>query len=194
MTESSRANDIAKEILSTITETNSLQSLGAVVCDGTVNNTGKWSGVIRRLQGVGRSLQWLVCLLHANELPFRKYMSVVDDGCTTGPSSSTGEVSMALNFDPKDSPIVNFKPIDGKVIDVSNDVMTDLSTDQIYLLKACLAVQQGYTVSEHIHFIQTAMPGNLSNSRWLTKANRMLRWYMSKQVCSQHCTKLHVSS
>src|ERR1043165_8512494 len=80
MPESSKASDITKEILSTITETNSLQSLGAVVCDGTVNNKSKRSGVIRRLEGVGRPLEWLVCLLHANELPFRKYMSVVDDG------------------------------------------------------------------------------------------------------------------
>ena len=191
MPESSKANDIAKEILSTITETNSLQTLAAVVCDGTVNNTGKWSGVIRILEeGVGRPLQWLVCLLHANELPFRKYMSVVDGGCTTGPSSSTGEVSMALNFDPKDLPIVNFKPIEGKVIDVSNDVMTNLSTDQIYLLKACLTVQQGYTASEHINFLQTAMPGNLSHSRWLTKANRILRLYMSKQDCSQQLHRI----
>ena len=128
-------------------------------------STTQVNGVEGLEEGVGKPLQWLICLLHANELPFRKYMSVVDDGCTTGPSSSTGEISMALNFDPKDSPIVNFKPIDEKVIDVSNDVMTDLSTDQIYLLKACLAVQQGYTVSEHIPFLQTAMPGNLSNSR-----------------------------
>ena len=48
MPESSKTNDIAKEILSTITETNSLQTLAAVVCDGNVNNTGKRSGVIRR--------------------------------------------------------------------------------------------------------------------------------------------------
>jgi hypothetical protein len=186
MPESSKANDIAKEILSTITETNSLQTLAAVVCDGTVNNTGKRSGVIRRLEeGVGRPLQWFVCLLHANELPLRKYMSVVDGGCSTGPSSSSGEVSMALNFDPKDLPIVNFKAIDGKVNDISDDVMTDLSTDQIYLLKACLAVQQGYTASEHISFLQTAMPGNLNHARWLTKANRILRLYMSQQNCSQ---------
>ena len=72
MPESDKASDIAKEIISTITETNSLQTLSAVVCDGTVNNTGKWSGVIRRLEeGVGRPLQWLVCLLHANELLLR---------------------------------------------------------------------------------------------------------------------------
>ena len=132
MPESGKASDIAKEIISTITETNSLQTLSAVVCDGTVNNTGKWSGVIRRLEeGVGRPLQWLVCLLHANELPFRKYMSVVDGGCTTGPSSSTGEVSMALAFDPKDFPIENFKAIDGKVTDVSDDVMKAISNDNL---------------------------------------------------------------
>ena len=113
-----------------------------------------------------------------------------DSRCTTGPSSSTGEVSMALHFDPKDLPIVNFKPIDGKVIDVSDDVMLDLSTDQIYLLKACLTVQQGYAVSEHISFLQTAMPGNLSNSRWLTKANRILRLYMSKLDYSQQLYRI----
>jgi len=39
---------------------------------------------------------------------------------------------MALNFYPKDLPIVNFKVIDGKVDDLSDDVMTDLSADQIY--------------------------------------------------------------
>ena len=56
-------------------------------------------------------------------------MSVVDGGCTTSPSSSTGEISVSLDFDPKDLYIVHFKPIDGKVFEVSDDVLTDLSTD-----------------------------------------------------------------
>jgi len=191
MPESSEAIDIAKEILSTITETNSLQTLGAVVWDGTVNNTGKRSGVIRRLEEcVERPLQWFVCILHANELPLRKYMSVVDGGCTTGPSRSSGEVSMALNFDPKDLPTVNFKALDGKLNDLSDDMITNLSTDQIYFLKACLAVQQGYTASEHISFLQTAMPRNLNNAPWLTKANRILRLYMSQQNCFQQLYRI----
>ena len=42
-------------------------------------------------------------------------------------------VSMRLIYDPKDLCIVNFKPIDGKVICESNEVMADLSTDQLYL-------------------------------------------------------------
>ena len=65
--------------------------------------------------------------------------------------------------------------VNGKVNDVSVDVMTDLNTDQIYLLKVYLAVQQGYAASEHISFLQTAMPGNLNHARWLTQANRILR-------------------
>ena len=56
-------------------------------------------------------------------------MSVVDEECTTGPSSSAGENSGSLDYDHKNLSIVNFKPIDGKVFEVSDDVMTDLSTD-----------------------------------------------------------------
>ena len=34
------------------------------------------------------------------------------------------------------------------------------------------------------------MPRNLSNSWWLTKANRILRWYMFKQVCSEQLYRI----
>ena len=60
-------------------------------------------------------------------------LSVVDGGCTTGLSTSTGVVSMELIYDSKDLCIMNFKPIDEKVICVSYEVMVDLITDQIYL-------------------------------------------------------------
>ena len=48
---------------------------------------------------------------------------------TIGPSSSIEVLCLILIR--KDSPIVNFKPIDGKVIDVRDDVMADLCTHQI---------------------------------------------------------------
>ena len=58
----------ALEVLSTITGTNSLKTLVAVICDRTVKNTIKRSGVIQRLEeGLGKPLQWLVCFLHAIE-------------------------------------------------------------------------------------------------------------------------------
>jgi len=188
---SSKANDVATQITSTITVTNSLETLAAVVCDGTVSNTGKKGGVIRLLEeSVKRPLQWLICLLHAIELPFRKYISVVENGYTTGPSTSAGAVSIELNYDPKDLPIANFKPIGGKVTNISDDVTADLSTEQLYLLTASLAIQQGYDQSEHITFLQTAVPGNLCNSRWLTKANRILRLYMSKEHVSKELYRI----
>jgi len=72
--------------------------------------------VIRKLEeALARPLQWLVCLLHTNELPFRKYISAIDGGCTRGPNCSSGAIMSALNFDPKDLPIAKFKAVTGKV-------------------------------------------------------------------------------
>jgi hypothetical protein len=182
---SSRATDIAKEIISVITGTQSEESLLAVVCDGTVVNTGKHNGIIRQIeQSVRRPVQWLICLLHTNELPFRKYVSVVDGGCTTGPSTSTGEVTNALVFDPEDLPLAEFLPIPGKVLDVPDSIKDDLSSDQKYLLQACLAVQGGIVDTDSRNSLKTAMIGNLSHARWVTKANRILRLYMSKEHCN----------
>lgn len=189
--ESKKAVDIAKEILSVITDTDSVNSLQALLCDGTVCNTGKTNGVIRQIeQGVGRPLQWLVCLLHTNELPLRRYISALDGGFTRGPSSYTGGIMSSLNFDPKDMPIAKFKPVAGKVIEVDDEFKKDLSSDQSYLLRACLAVQQGYVENEEIKILQSLMPGNVNNARWLTTANRILRYYMSQEVCSEQLEKI----
>ena len=87
----------------------------------------QWTGV--KLV-TGMHVMAVVSLLAScDKLPFRKYVSVVDGECTTGPSSSTGENSGSLDYDHKNLSIVNFKPIDGKVFEVSDDVMADLSTD-----------------------------------------------------------------
>lgn len=44
--ETSNAEDVANELLPVIANTNSASTLQAVVCDGTVNNTGKRNGMI----------------------------------------------------------------------------------------------------------------------------------------------------
>lgn len=191
MPATSKAYDVTKEIMSVINDTNSVESLLAVVSDGTNNNTGKYGGIIRQLEeNLGRPLQWLICLLHCNELPFRKFFATVDGGRTTGPSTSTGVIASALNYDPKDIPIANFLPIHGNVVDVADIVKRDLSTDQLYFLKACLAVQLGPQSSSDIPFLQNSLPGNISHARWLTKANRILRLYMSKDVPSERLRRV----
>ena len=50
-----------------------------VGCDGTNVVTGKMAGVIRRLkESFNYLLQWMVCLLHANELSLRHLFEAVD--------------------------------------------------------------------------------------------------------------------
>nr|XP_047123231.1 uncharacterized protein LOC124806410 [Hydra vulgaris] len=76
--------------MSVIIETDSVENIKGVVCDGTNNNTDKGNGIIRKLEEkLGRLIQWLVCLLHCNELPFRRFFAGVDFSQTTGPSTLT---------------------------------------------------------------------------------------------------------
>ena len=110
--ESSKAGDVDKEILSLVTQTNSTQSERTSASDGTVNNNGRKNGIIIKLEeSVGRSFQWLVCLLHAYELPFRNLFSEIDGGVTTGPRCSIGNTRHHLDFDAKDLLIKVFAAI-----------------------------------------------------------------------------------
>ena len=179
---SGKSEDIFKEIISVIETTKSEESLKAIVCDGAVVNTGKTNGVIRKLeQQLHRPLQWLICMLHANELPLRKLVEVVD-GRTSGPQSNVGLISKLLSFEPETKPIVTFTPIPGFVTDIPEAIKKDFSCDQSYLLRICLLVQQGLQVDEeNLQFLQTAQPGPLNHARWITKANRLLRHYISQE-------------
>ena len=81
-------------------------------------------------------------------------------------------------------------PVTGKVADYDDAIKKDLSTDQLYFLKACLAVQYGRQACSDIEFLEKSLPGNVSHARWLTKANRILRLYMSKEVASKPLTRI----
>ncbi|GBP95516.1 hypothetical protein EVAR_70524_1 [Eumeta japonica] len=87
---------VIEEHVSVIKEPESIYvgtvDLLAIGCDGTVTNTGKFNGVIRlferRLQ---RPLQWIICMLHLNELPLRHLFDYLD-GKTSGPSTYNGPI------------------------------------------------------------------------------------------------------
>src|SRR5271156_5237745 len=98
----------------------SLDKLTAVGCDGTNTNTGKHRGTIRLLElELQKPLQWLVCQLHANELPFR-HLLIHRDGSTSGPRGFSGPLGKQFAGCEK-LPLVVFAPIDD---DLPN--MTDL--------------------------------------------------------------------
>jgi hypothetical protein len=104
--QSGKASDITAELISLLNDTHSTDSLCAVACDSTNVNTGEHNGVIRQLElYIKRPLQWLVCMLHLNELPFREVFRLID-GETSGPRGLKGPVGSQLDFDPRDLPIV----------------------------------------------------------------------------------------
>ena len=79
-----------------ITQSNlNISELAAIGCDGTNVNTGKSGGVIRLLEEkLGKPLQWFVCLLHANKLPLRRLIQVLD-GPTSGSKAFCGPIGRA---------------------------------------------------------------------------------------------------
>ncbi len=87
------SKDIASSIVSYLAKLGiSFEELDVMGCDGTAINRGWKKGVIHQIElHVGRPVQWAICLLHFNELPFR-YLFHHLDGVTTGPKSFSGPI------------------------------------------------------------------------------------------------------
>ena len=140
-------------------------------CDGMVVNTGVHNRVLRCLElKIGRSVQWAICQLHFNELPLRHLFESLDDPIS-GPSSYTGCIEKSLKACEL-LPVVTFELVNCTLpsVDISN-----LSKDQRYLRDIALAISSGICPSG----LAKRDPGPLNMSRWLTRANRILRLYVS---------------
>ncbi|CAH1968197.1 unnamed protein product [Acanthoscelides obtectus] len=128
-----------------------LHELIAIGCDGTNVNTGKNGGIIRLFERkLQKPLQWIVCLLHMNELPLR-HLFLHLDGCTSGPKSFSGPLGKALETC-EQLPIRKFQPIEGEMLP---EMAKDLSTDQQYLHNIVTAVLTDY---EYILFAPLVQP------------------------------------
>ena len=172
------SKDIASAILDYLKESNfSLDELDVIGCDGTVTNTGWKTGVIRTIEeDIKRPLQWGVCLLHLNELPFRHLFQILD-GETTGPKSFIGPIDSQLKNCEK-LPVVKFQSIYCELPDIDRKI---LSKDQQYLLDISSAIKSGSCTVD----LAIREPGPISHSRWLTTANRVLRLYISVESPSE---------
>ena len=70
--ENETGRTIAKEVYMSIKKTKLADKIKIIGTDGTACMTGKFNGFIRSLEElVNKPLQWVICLLHANELPLR---------------------------------------------------------------------------------------------------------------------------
>ncbi|KAE8741305.1 hypothetical protein FOCC_FOCC013159 [Frankliniella occidentalis] len=149
----------------------SLDELEVIGCDGTATNTGHLGGIITLLENhLNRSVQWMVCLLHFNELPLR-HLIIDLDGNTTGPKAFSGPIGKQLKAC-ENMPVVHFTVIEADFPSVDANV---LSTDQQYLYNMCLAVSSGEVPDS----LAKMKPGPLNHARWLTAACRILRLYVA---------------
>jgi hypothetical protein len=177
-TDSGTAKNICKGICEFL-ESNNIddENLVAVGCDGTAVNTGANGGVIRLMEvHLSRPLQWLVCQLHANELPLRHLIEKLD-GKTSGPRGFVGPIGKQLQKC-ETLPIANFQPIK---VDIPFVDINDLSTDQKYLIDIHQAVSSGECNPD----LSRRNPGKMAHSRWLTTANRILRLYVATEEPSE---------
>lgn len=176
--ESGTAANILKAITTYLTsESMSEESLCAIGCDGTNVNVGNKGGVITLWENhLGRPLQWLVCQLHANELPLRHLVNHLD-GDTNGPRAFSGPIGKAL-ADCNNLPVQKYSKIES-VIPI---VLTDLSWEQKYLYEMCKSVVSGVCSAS----LAKRNPGKLVHSRWVTTANRILRLYISSTTPSKN--------
>lgn len=183
----SPAGSSAKEIKDSIanfiaTKNINIEKLVSIGCDGTLVNTGRKGGVIRLLEKeYNKPLQWLVCLLHTNELPLRHLLQHLD-GPTSGPRAFSGPIGKALE-NCRALPVVPFDKIDA---DLPVVVLNDLSNDQKYLWQMCEAISKG----ECSLALSKRNPGALNHSRWITTANRLLRLYVASHEPSTNLKHL----
>ncbi|GBO11657.1 hypothetical protein AVEN_86797-1 [Araneus ventricosus] len=69
-------------------------------------------------------------------------------------------------------PAILFTPIECTLCEMTNK--KDLSTDQLYLMEICEAINCGHCRES----LSKRNPGKVSYSRWPTTVNRILRLYM----------------
>ena len=107
-----------------------LSTLDAVGCDGTAVNTGNLNGACAIMEKrLRRQLQWLIRLLHGNELPLRYFMTNFD-GPSTGPKTLSGPIGKRLG-DCERRVVPSFKAI--SLFWAEKPVNShDLSTDKRY--------------------------------------------------------------
>ena len=104
-------------------------------------NTGRLNGIIRNLEvKLQRPLQWSICLLHFNELPFKRLFEKID-GRPTGPDTWSRPIGRNLK-DCETKGIASFTRID---VDDSLPITkpNDLSQDQKYLYDCFHAIKSG---------------------------------------------------
>ena len=100
------------------------------------------------------------------------------DGTTKSPDSFAGVIGSHLNGIVSDLEVANFKPICNQNFPlVPNSLIDELSADQYYGYKICMAVMiSPSAINKDLKLLEV---GGLSHARWLSLGCRILRYYIS---------------
>lgn len=153
----------------------SLQNVVAIGCDGAPVNTGVENGIVRRFEEfLGRPVQWIVCILHLNELIFHRVFAFLDNSSCSpfGYSSDLGhQLLICETLKP-----VKFDPIKLDIHQLPTNIDDwNLTSDQKYLLEMAKSIDAG-NISEKL---SRQKPGKMHKARWITTMSRLLRVYVS---------------
>ncbi|XP_017467539.1 PREDICTED: uncharacterized protein LOC108359959 [Rhagoletis zephyria] len=155
----------------------SLDALIGICTDGEPTNTGPHGGIIRRFELLlKRPLHWFVCLLHFNELPFRHLFEALDKSTSTGPRSATGKLSRQIETCETLPVVDGFQKIELQNMPPAPEKI-EFSTDSKYLYDMAHAISSGVVPVD----LANIKPGKIVHSRWLTKAARLLRLYVTTE-------------
>ena len=172
------AEAIADAILEFLMKKGIDKTLMAIGGDSTNVNTGKEGGVMHWIEvKLNRKLVWLVCCLHTNELPLRHLIQKLD-GKTLSNNKWSGHIGKLL--DSVTDMDINYKftklPFETPDIQLTDEILKDLSTDQAYGYRISQAIRTGDLPTD----LALLEIGPVSHSRWLTTANRLCRMWVSE--------------
>lgn len=145
-------------------------------------NTGRAkTGIILLMENhLKKSLHYFICLLHMIEL-LLKHLFVVLDGGTASAETYVGPIGRKFK-EAEHTPIANFTAISMGDFPANFDSSL-LTNDQKHLYELANAISRGYCSQE----LASRKIGATHEARWVTKASRILRIYMSEEQPSiQH--------
>ena len=147
-------------------------------------NSGHDNGAIRYLElMLERPLQWCICLLHFNELIFKRLISLYV-GQTKGPSKRQSELDYEIrNVANNIEKVTQFRRIVGNLHEEIDDVLLN-NNDQKYLftLYCGITARNGRKILlEKFGEVPPPPPGAIHEARWLTYANAAMRLYVQTE-------------
>ena len=154
------------------------ETLQLIAGDSTNSNTGWKAGAMAWIEKkLGKKLHWLVCQLHTNELMLRQLITKLD-GKSDSKTGFSGPIGKMLKDVEKMKPKYNFDKIDGGpgLIELPEEVIRDLSTDQNLMYKRCVAAITGVLPRD----VALRKSGKMGHSRWLTMAETCIEMWQSE--------------